>query len=224
MATNTTNYGFKKPDESDFYDVQDQNNNWDLADGALKELDAPTFEDYTGETEVPATATALENIKSKGKLATLLSNIKAFCKGCITLAMLVNDTATNNSQLPVSSAVTHDLQQQLNVLKSNQQKIIRPGANIGGGMCVYTTEATDKGLTRKFSYPNTGGTHDFGFLIVDQNRYADIYAVGISCGVKTILKTSSEAAPSLSGHILSIPLVSWSSVVLITTEKNVTIN
>lgn len=120
MATNTTNYGFKKPDESDFYDVQDQNNNWDLADGALKELDAPTFEDYTGETEVPAAATALENIKSKGKLATLLSNIKAFCKGCITLAMLVNDTATNNSQLPVSSAVTHDLQQQLNVLNTNK--------------------------------------------------------------------------------------------------------
>lgn len=118
MATNTTNYGFKKPDESDFYDVQDQNNNWDLADGALKELDAPTFEDYTGETEAPAAATALENIKSKGKLATLLSNIKAFCKGCITLAMLVNDTATNNSQLPVSSAVTHDLQQQLNVLNT----------------------------------------------------------------------------------------------------------
>lgn len=25
MATNTTNYSFKKPDESDFYDVQDQN-------------------------------------------------------------------------------------------------------------------------------------------------------------------------------------------------------
>ncbi len=28
MATNTTNYGFKKPDESDFYDVADQNKNW----------------------------------------------------------------------------------------------------------------------------------------------------------------------------------------------------
>ena len=39
MATNTTNYGFKKPDESDFYDVADQNKNWDLADEALKNLD-----------------------------------------------------------------------------------------------------------------------------------------------------------------------------------------
>ena len=38
MATNTTNYNFKKPDESDFYSVQDQNNNWDKADAALKDL------------------------------------------------------------------------------------------------------------------------------------------------------------------------------------------
>ena len=146
MATNTTNYGFKKPDESDFYDVQDQNNNWDLADGALKELDTPTFEDYTGETEVPATATALENIKSKGKLATLLSNIKAFCKGCITLAMLVNDTATNNSQLPVSSAVTHDLQQQLNVLNTKisgmQIKAFVVPVEIKGNSVVYVNLST----------------------------------------------------------------------------------
>ena len=91
-------------------------------------------------------------------------------------------------------------------------------------MCVYTTKTTDKGLTRKFSYPNGSGSHDFGFLIIDQNRTVDIYAVGILCGVKTILKTSSEAAPSLSGHILSIPLTTWSSVFLITTETNVTIN
>ena len=107
---------------------------------------------------------------------------------------------------------------------TNQQKIIRSGANIGGGMCVYTTKTTDKELTRKFSYPNGSGSHDFGFLIIDQNRTVDIYAVGILCGVKTILKTSYGATPSLSGHILSIPLTTWSSVFLITTETNVTIN
>ena len=109
-------------------------------------------------------------------------------------------------------------------INTNQQKIIRSGANIGGGMCVYTTKTTDKELTRKFSYPNGSGSHDFGFLIIDQNRTVDIYAVGILCGVKTILKTSYGATPSLSGHILSIPLTTWSSVFLITTETNVTIN
>ena len=59
MATNTTNYGFKKPDESDFYDVADQNKNWDLADEALKNLDTPTFEDYTGSTAVPSATDAI---------------------------------------------------------------------------------------------------------------------------------------------------------------------
>ena len=31
MATSTENFKFKKPDESDFYDIQDQNGNWDIA-------------------------------------------------------------------------------------------------------------------------------------------------------------------------------------------------
>ena len=46
MATNTKNFKFKKPDESDFYDVQDQNGNWDMADEELEKLNAPTFEDH----------------------------------------------------------------------------------------------------------------------------------------------------------------------------------
>lgn len=126
MATNTTNYGFKKPDESDFYDVNDQNNNWDLADEALKELDTPTFEDYTGDTEVPAAETALGNIKSKGKLATLLSNIKAFCKGCCTLAMIVNNCVTDNPNMPLSAAqgkTLMDLYTKLNSDLNNIEKV-----------------------------------------------------------------------------------------------------
>lgn len=104
MATNTKNFNFKLPDESDFYDVQDQNSNWEKADQALQELDTPAFEDYTGETPVPAPETALGNIKSKGKLSVILSNIKAFAKGCCTLGMLVNDCVTDNPKLPLSAA------------------------------------------------------------------------------------------------------------------------
>ena len=77
MATNTINFKFKKPDESDFYSVQDQNGNWDIADKELQKLNEPAFEDYTGDAPVPEAATALAAIKSKGKLGTLLSNIKA---------------------------------------------------------------------------------------------------------------------------------------------------
>lgn len=35
---NTPNYGLKKPAQSDDYNVQDQNDNMDVIDGALKEL------------------------------------------------------------------------------------------------------------------------------------------------------------------------------------------
>lgn len=36
MATETTNFGFKKPAETDYYDVTVQNDNWDKADQEIK--------------------------------------------------------------------------------------------------------------------------------------------------------------------------------------------
>ena len=117
MATNTTNYSFKKPDESDFYDVQDQNGNWDMADEALKSLDTPTFEDYTGSTPVPAANTAIDGIKSKTKLSALMSNIKAAFKGACLIGHIVNNCVTNNPNLPLSAdqgKVLMDLYTQLN--------------------------------------------------------------------------------------------------------------
>ena len=117
MATNTTNYSFKKPDESDFYDVQDQNGNWDMADEALKSLDTPTFEDYTGSTPVPAANTAIDGIKSKTKLSALMSNIKAAFKGACLIVHIVNNCVTNNPNLPLSAAqgkVLMDLYTRLN--------------------------------------------------------------------------------------------------------------
>ena len=104
MATNTSNYGFKKPDESDFYDVADQNKNWDLADKILKNLDTPTFEDYTGSTAVPSATDAIDQIKSKGKLGALLANIKAAFKGACLIGHIVNNCVTDNAGLPLSAA------------------------------------------------------------------------------------------------------------------------
>ena len=104
MATNTTNYNFKKPDESDFYSIQDQNGNWDKADAALKDVDTPTFEDYSGSTPVPDAATAINNIRSKGKLSTILSNMKAAFKGACLIGQIVNNCVTNNAKLPLSAA------------------------------------------------------------------------------------------------------------------------
>ena len=125
MATNTTNYNFKKPDESDFYSVQDQNNNWDKADAALKDLDTPTFEDYSGSATVPDAATEIGNIKSKGKLSTTISNIKAAFKGACLIGQIVNNCVTDNAKLPLSAAQGKELMDLYTVLNSNLVSINR---------------------------------------------------------------------------------------------------
>lgn len=135
MATNTTNYSFKKPDESDFYDVQDQNGNWDMADEALKSLDTPTFEDYTGSTPVPAANTAIDGIKSKTKLSALMSNIKAAFKGACLIGHIVNNCVTNNPNLPLSAAqgkVLMDLYTRLNgdILSAGKSVTAIRGADV----------------------------------------------------------------------------------------------
>ena len=119
MAVNTDNFGFKKPDESDFYDVQDQNGNWDIADQELEKLNSPTFEDYTEDTSVPEAVTAIEALKSKSKIGMLLSNIKAAFKGACLIGHIVNNCVTDNPNLPLSAAQGKALQDQLATLNSN---------------------------------------------------------------------------------------------------------
>lgn len=161
MATNTTNYNFKKPDESDFYSVQDQNNNWDKADTTLKDLDTPTFEDYSGSTTVPDAATAINNIKSKGKLSTILSNMKAAFKGACLIGQIVNNCVTNNAKLPLSAAqgkALMDLYTQLN--SDLTRKYITPTFKTG-----YSSEG-NRGyitLSGKIVAVNLGVYSDAGY-------------------------------------------------------------
>lgn len=119
MATNTKNFNFKKPDESDFYSIQDQTGNWDLADEELQKLNEPAFEDYTTGTSVPSAATALEALKSKIKLPIWMSNVVAFCKGCCTLAMIVNNCVSSDADKPLAAAQGKALQDQLTKLYSD---------------------------------------------------------------------------------------------------------
>ena len=119
MATNTKNYNFKKPDESDFYDIQDQNGNWDIADEKMEELSAPTFEDYSGTTSVPEASTAIEAIKSKKKIPEILANIKAAFKGVCLLGHIVNNCVTDNAKLPLSAAQGKALMDQITKLNGD---------------------------------------------------------------------------------------------------------
>lgn len=185
MATNTTNYNFKKPDESDFYSVQDQNNNWDKADAALKDLDTPTFEDYSGSTTVPDAATAINNIKSKGKLSTIVSNVKAAFKGACLIGQIVNNCVTNNAKLPLSAAqgkALMDLYTQLNSDLSNQRRTItRVRVAITNGVGTYNV--TQVGLSGGNCIPVIYSMSDGIFWsevsVAIQN---DLVVVGFSSG------------------------------------------
>ena len=125
MATNTKNFKFKKPDESDFYDVQDQNGNWDMADEELEKLNAPTFEDYSGDTSLPEASSAIDGIKSGFSLPTLLSNIKAAFKGACLLGHIVNNCVTNRSDLPLSAAQGKALQDAITKLNGDLKNTVK---------------------------------------------------------------------------------------------------
>ena len=174
MATNTANYNFKKPDESDFYSVQDQNNNWDKADTALKNLDTPTFEDYSGSTTVPDAATAINNIKSKGKLSTILSNMKAAFKGACLIGQIVNNCVTNNAKLPLSAAqgkALMDLYTQLNsdlgdCYKLKNKRLVPSGADLNNYRTPGTYLINSADLSTILNKP-TGWTATGGIILVE---------------------------------------------------------
>ena len=86
----------------------------------VEETEKPTFEDYTGDTSVPAASAAIEEIRSKSKLGVLLSNIKAAFKGACLIGHIVNNCVTDRSDLPLSAAQGKALMDLYNVLNTNQ--------------------------------------------------------------------------------------------------------
>ena len=89
----------------------------------VEETEKPTFEDYTGDTSVPAASAAIEEIKSKSKLGVLLSNIKAAFKGACLIGHIVNNCVTDRSDLPLSAAQGKALMDLYNVLNTKTEKI-----------------------------------------------------------------------------------------------------
>ena len=167
MATNTKNFNFKKPDESDFYSIQDQNGNWDLADEELQKLNEPAFEDYTTGTSVPPAATALEALKSKIKLPVWMSNVVAFCKGCCTLAMIVNNCVSSDADKPLAAAQGKVLQDQLTKLYSDDfQPFIGNLNTVTGKHFLKFSSLSD--VTTENGFPEgILGSHVFGISIID---------------------------------------------------------
>ena len=158
----TQNYNMNRPEVNDTFSLNDWNQNINTLDEVL----APEFEDYEPNEEgsttiLPDTTTALAGIKSKTKIADLFKNIKAFCKGCCTLGMLVDNCVTNNSNLPLAASqgkALMDLYTQLNsnmlVIKCGFAKVNVEAINTPA----FTTVTFDKPFTQIMSVCATGNS------------------------------------------------------------------
>lgn len=70
MATNTPNFGLKKPEINDYYDVEDQNGNMDIVDAELAKLQAKTGD--AGSATVAFTASASRDLPATGDTLAVL--------------------------------------------------------------------------------------------------------------------------------------------------------
>ena len=59
MATNTNNYGFKKPEENDFYSIEDQNRNWDLVDTKMAQLNSDLADHFPHSKTIQSASTSI---------------------------------------------------------------------------------------------------------------------------------------------------------------------
>lgn len=83
---------------------------------------------------------------------------------------------------------------------------------------VYNGETTSTGGLVKLKYKG----HCSGILILDQNRYTNIYAVGAGSGIKQIsIGISGSDAPYLNDGAINIPIGSWSHYMFITFDRDI---
>lgn len=79
MATKTTNYGFTKPDDDDFYDIQLENRNWDKADEKMKQVEDGlnninkiTLEDLNGLSDIGGEQVEPEGVITDAEIDIML--------------------------------------------------------------------------------------------------------------------------------------------------------
>ena len=127
MATETTNFGFKKPAETDYYDVNIQNDNWDKADqeikkrvegegGDIADTKAVSFQDNSTSWPVP---TAGETVKViLGKIKKHLEDLASWRPTVSLIANIVDNCTSTNTDKPLSAKQGKVLQDQITQVNS----------------------------------------------------------------------------------------------------------
>ena len=127
MATETTNFGFKKPAETDYYDVTVQNDNWDKADqeikkrveeegGDIADTKAEAFQGNSTSWPVP---TAGETVKViLGKIKKHLEDLASWRPTVSLIANIVDNCTSTNADKPLSAKQGKVLQDQITQVNS----------------------------------------------------------------------------------------------------------
>jgi len=177
----TANYSLNKPEPNDLFSLEHWNQNADILDDAL----APEFEDYeTTEVEnpvvIPDAQTSLSKIKSKTRFDKLFSHIKAFCKKCLTLEMLVKDCLTDDDNLPLAASQGKHLQNQFDTLYGYATNVISVSVPVSGWSngAPYTQSikvtGLHGGLSPFMAYKPIGGNNEDAYTAYSLVNVASI--------------------------------------------------
>ena len=131
---------------------------------------------------------------------TLMDKVWDYVVDKMTSAVVAKLTTTDKTMIGAINELNSNT-----ILKSN-------------GLRYYSAHVDSEEKTVRLTF----GGHFAGILIVDQNKYTNIYAVGASSGIKQIsIGNAGYPQPSKSGNTISIPMCAWSSFILITNDNSV---
>lgn len=127
MATETTNFGFKKPAETDYYDVNVQNDNWDKADqeikkrveeegGDIADTKAVSFQDNSTSWPVPEAGETVKVIL--GKIKKHLEDLASWRPTVSLIANIVDNCTSTNTDKPLSAKQGKVLQDRITQVNS----------------------------------------------------------------------------------------------------------
>ena len=161
----TINLQLDKPSRDDYISVKNFSDNMDKIDT----LGAPEFDDSGSVTSITDFPTYLNTLVSKSSIFTFFRNLKAGLGYVLHVGMLVNNTLTNNDNLPAAASAVYKLQESLNEVNSNLRVI-----NLLNG----TTEIVDAWQELRFNTPLKNGDNIVILSSTDNtNHYSSFVSI-----------------------------------------------
>lgn len=145
--TETTNLELKKPEKTNFVSIGDFNLNSDKID----KLGAPEFDDSGVVDGITDFTTYLSTLVSGSSIFNFFRNLKAGFQYVLHVGQLVNNTVTNNDNLPASASAVYKLQQSLNTTNSNLEN------KFTDSTVPFTISSLATGASAQFVIPDKTG-------------------------------------------------------------------